>query len=134
MKKLLSIGNCPYCDSEQGKYGGWAGSDEMFAEYKKQHEAGHPEFERKHMTIQQEEQWEKEFGIQFWGLQEESWYKDLISFIRSQRKQVKEEAIEIIKNNMQSKEETELAHKIGMDTNATLRGIINVIENTFKKI
>lgn len=111
--KLLPIGNCPYCDREQKKYAVWAGSDEMFAEYKKQHEAGHPEFERKPMTIQQEEweiEFDKEFGTNLW---KEVTYKikaplrswdvcveDVKDFIRSQRKQVKEEVIEEIKKKI----------------------------------
>jgi len=111
--KTLPIGNCPYCDSEQGKYGGWAGSDEMFAEYKKQHEAGHPEFERKPMTIQQEEQvtetWKydlgkalKSLGLGMSGSQADFIfehvqhlmdvaYKQGKGDVASQRKQVKEE-------------------------------------------
>ncbi len=56
--KLLPIGNCPYCDTEQGSLGGWGGSDEMFADYKQKHDLGHPEYKP---NSKLEEEWEKEF-------------------------------------------------------------------------
>ncbi len=38
----LSPGNCPYCDAENGSTSGWGMSPEGWANYKKNHDAGHP--------------------------------------------------------------------------------------------
>ena len=43
--KYTTQGNCPYCDSELGIHYGWSGSQEMFADYRKKHNEGHPENE-----------------------------------------------------------------------------------------
>jgi len=44
--KYKTIGNCPWCDAElsgKGYSTGWAGSLEMFEDYKLRHEVNHPE-------------------------------------------------------------------------------------------
>ena len=40
--RILPVGNCPYCDAEQGVNGGWSMSPEGFAEMKRKHDEGHP--------------------------------------------------------------------------------------------
>lgn len=37
----LALGECPYCDAERGRNGGWGGSPEMFARFKREHDTGH---------------------------------------------------------------------------------------------
>jgi len=97
------------------------------------------------------QEWEKEFDeldIEYWsedagttyseplGLLEEQ-EKIIKAFIRKtlqeQKEKVVEECKRIVKANMQSKEEAEVAQKIGCDTNCVLDGICNVIDNTFKE-
>jgi hypothetical protein len=47
-KKILPKGNCPYCDAilNGGISTGWGGLPEMFENYKRKHEEGHPEYSR----------------------------------------------------------------------------------------
>ena len=41
--KYKTLGNCPYCDSEQGYYSGWSMSPEGLAKLKENHDNNHPE-------------------------------------------------------------------------------------------